>query len=64
MGRLIGPGGATMKGLQELTNTKMAVLGKGSVREADRKKVCHTILSMSALPDLTAIVASMPRPRN
>lgn len=44
MGRLIGPGGATMKGLQELTNTKMAVLGKGSVREADRKKVCSTIL--------------------
>lgn len=39
VGRLIGPGGSTMKGLQELTNTKMAVLGKGSIRENERKKV-------------------------
>lgn len=38
VGRLIGPGGSTMKGIQEVTATKMAVLGKGSVRERDRKK--------------------------
>ncbi|XP_039270825.1 uncharacterized protein LOC120345439 [Styela clava] len=38
VGRLIGPGGSTMKGIQEVTGTKIAVLGKGSVRERDRKK--------------------------
>ena len=37
VGRLIGPGGATLKGIQELTNTRIAVLGKGSQR--DKKKV-------------------------
>ncbi|XP_076804260.1 uncharacterized protein LOC143448413 isoform X2 [Clavelina lepadiformis] len=36
VGRLIGPGGATLKGIQEVTSTKISILGKGSVR--DRKK--------------------------
>lgn len=33
VGRLIGPGGATLKGIQEITRTRIAVLGKGSQRD-------------------------------
>lgn len=36
VGRLIGPGGSTLKGIQEITRTRIAVLGKGSQR--DKKK--------------------------
>lgn len=36
VGKLLGPKGSTLKQLQEETGTKMAVLGKGSVR--DKKK--------------------------
>jgi len=36
VGRLIGPGGSTLKGIQEVTRTRIAVLGKGSQR--DKKK--------------------------
>uniref|UniRef100_F6U5S2 Branchpoint-bridging protein n=2 Tax=Ciona intestinalis TaxID=7719 RepID=F6U5S2_CIOIN len=36
IGRLIGPGGSTLKGIQEVTNTRIAILGKGSLR--DKKK--------------------------
>lgn len=36
VGRLIGPGGATLKGIQDVTRTRIAVLGKGSQR--DKKK--------------------------
>jgi len=39
IGRIIGPGGATLKGIQEVTNTKIAVLGKGSVREKKRVRL-------------------------
>ena len=37
MGKLLGPKGNSMKRLQEHTMTKMAVLGKGSMR--DKHKV-------------------------
>ena len=37
MGKLLGPKGNSMKRLQEHTMTKMAVLGRGSMR--DRQKV-------------------------
>ena len=37
VGRLIGPGGATLKAIQEMTSTRIAILGKGSQR--DKKKV-------------------------
>jgi len=36
VGKLIGPGGAILKGIQEMTGTRIAVLGKGSQR--DKKK--------------------------
>lgn len=38
VGKLLGPKGNSLKRLQEETMCKMAVLGKGSMR--DRKKVC------------------------
>ena len=37
VGRIIGPGGSTLKGIQEVTQTRISVLGKGSQR--DKKKV-------------------------
>ena len=37
MGKLLGPKGNSMKRLQEETMTKMAVLGRGSMR--DKQKV-------------------------
>lgn len=37
IGRLIGPGGSTLKGIQEVTHTRIAILGKGSIR--DKKMV-------------------------
>nr|CAB3258504.1 KH domain-containing, RNA-binding, signal transduction-associated protein 1 [Phallusia mammillata] len=36
VGRLIGPGGSTLKGIQDVTNTRIAILGKGSIREKKR----------------------------
>lgn len=36
VGRIIGPGGSTLKGIQDVTNTRIAILGKGSQR--DKKK--------------------------
>ena len=41
MGKLLGPKGNSMKRLQEHTMTKMAVLGRGSMR--DRQKVERTV---------------------
>lgn len=38
VGKLLGPKGNSMKRLQEETMCKMAVLGRGSMK--DRKKVC------------------------
>lgn len=37
VGKLLGPGGSTLKGIQESTMTKMAILGKGSMRNDDRE---------------------------
>uniref|UniRef100_H2ZNG5 Branchpoint-bridging protein n=1 Tax=Ciona savignyi TaxID=51511 RepID=H2ZNG5_CIOSA len=37
VGRLIGPGGSTLKGIQEATNTKIAILGKGSLRDKSKE---------------------------
>ena len=37
VGRLLGPGGSTLKGIQSTTSTQIAILGKGSMR--DKKKV-------------------------
>lgn len=37
VGKLLGPGGGTLKGIQESTMTKMAILGKGSMRNDDRE---------------------------
>ena len=37
VGRLLGPGGSTLKGIQSSTSTQIAILGKGSMR--DKKKV-------------------------
>ena len=39
VGRLLGPGGSTLKGIQSTTSTQIAILGKGSMR--DKKKVCR-----------------------
>ena len=41
MGKLLGPKGNSMKRLQEETMTKMAVLGKGSMR--DKQKVTFQV---------------------
>lgn len=37
VGRLIGPGGANTKALQDLTGCKLSVLGRGTMK--DKKKV-------------------------
>lgn len=37
VGKLLGPGGSTLKGIQESTMTKMAILGKGSMRNDDKE---------------------------
>ena len=37
VGRFLGPGGSTLKGIQSTTSTQIAILGKGSMR--DKKKV-------------------------
>ncbi|CAK8691484.1 unnamed protein product [Clavelina lepadiformis] len=43
VGRLLGPGGATLKGIQEVTNTRISILGRGSMR--DQKKMDDLIKS-------------------
>ena len=43
MGKLLGPKGNSMKRLQEETMTKMAVLGRGSMR--DKQKVSDVVES-------------------
>ena len=42
VGKLLGPKGNSMKRLQEETMTKMAVLGKGSMR--DKQKVRQILI--------------------
>ena len=44
VGKLLGPKGNSMKRLQEETLTKMAVLGKGSMR--DKQKVTFNLPSL------------------
>lgn len=34
MGKLLGPKGNSLKWLQEVTQTKMAILGRGSMRDS------------------------------
>jgi len=49
VGKLLGPKGNSMKRLQEDTMTKMAVLGRGSMK--DKQKVrnrCPRIVSVNA----------------
>jgi len=43
VGRIIGPGGSTLKGIQEVTQTRISVLGKGSQR--DKKKAEELVTS-------------------
>ena len=42
IGKLLGPRGQSLKWLQEQTHTKMAILGKGSMR--DKQKVIESLL--------------------
>ncbi|KAI0224186.1 KH domain-containing, RNA-binding, signal transduction-associated protein 3 [Lamellibrachia satsuma] len=37
VGKLLGPKGHTLKGLQEVTGTKMSILGKGSMRDKQKE---------------------------
>ena len=45
MGKLLGPKGNSLKRLQEETMSKMAILGKGSIK--DKSKVCNFIIFKS-----------------
>lgn len=47
VGKLLGPGGSTIKRLQEETGAKISVLGKGSMR--DKNKVCDALASAAPL---------------
>jgi len=38
VGRLIGPGGSIMKGIAEATGTKVAILGKGSMKDKAKEE--------------------------
>jgi len=51
VGRIIGPGGSTLKGIQEVTQTRISILGKGSQR--DKKKVQQFIVLF--LPRVTML---------
>ena len=41
VGRIIGPGGSTLKGIQEVTRTRIAILGKGSQRDKNKVTFYH-----------------------
>jgi len=41
VGRLLGPGGSTLKGIQSTTSTQIAILGKGSMRDKKKVKLTH-----------------------
>ena len=53
VGKLLGPKGNSMKRLQEDTMTKMAVLGKGSMR--NKQQVILRLLSKYIVGDLNVI---------
>ncbi|VEL31079.1 unnamed protein product, partial [Protopolystoma xenopodis] len=38
VGKLLGPGGQTLRSIQEETKTKMAILGSGSLRDETKEK--------------------------
>jgi len=38
VGRLLGPKGSTMKSLQEMTKTRISILGKGSTRDREKEE--------------------------
>lgn len=38
VGKLLGPGGKTLRAVQETTKTKMAILGAGSLRDDSKEK--------------------------
>jgi len=38
VGRLLGPKGKTMKSLQEMTKTRISILGKGSTRDREKEE--------------------------
>ncbi|CAL4184948.1 unnamed protein product, partial [Meganyctiphanes norvegica] len=40
VGKLLGPRGMSLKRLQEETMTKMAILGRGSMRDKQKQKLC------------------------
>ena len=41
MGRLLGPKGSTLRGMQEISGCKMAILGRGSMRDKEREEQCR-----------------------
>ncbi|KAF6197825.1 hypothetical protein GE061_008793 [Apolygus lucorum] len=44
VGKLLGPKGSTLKRLQEETMTKMAILGRGSMRDKNKEDECRASL--------------------
>lgn len=44
MGKILGPKGNSLKRLQEETMCKMAVLGRGSMRDRQKEEECRTSL--------------------
>lgn len=41
MGRLLGPKGSTLRGLQEQIGCKLAILGSGSMRDKEKEERCR-----------------------
>lgn len=41
MGRLLGPKGSTLKGMQEISGCKLAILGRGSMRDKAKEEQCR-----------------------
>lgn len=41
VGRLLGPKGSTLKGMQVISGCKLAILGKGSMKDKDREEQCR-----------------------
>lgn len=46
VGKLLGPKGNSLKRLQEDTMTKMAILGKGSMRNKEKVSVFYTYCNL------------------
>ncbi|KAF6041071.1 hypothetical protein EB796_000612 [Bugula neritina] len=41
VGRLLGPKGSTLRGMQEISGCKMAVLGRGSMKDKNKEEQCR-----------------------